>query len=72
MKFLIMQYNNWRTNIMMKNEDNEKKSIEQLKIELAENGKKLILRHRLKLTRGQINRLLVRQWQITKQLIRDE
>lgn len=57
---------------MMKNEDNEKKSIEQLKIELAENGKKLILRHRLKLTRGQINRLLVRQWQITKQLIRDE
>lgn len=57
---------------MIKNEDNEKKSIEQLKKEMAENGKKLILRHRLKLTRGQINRLLVRQWQITKQLIRDE
>ena len=50
----------------------ESKDITQLKVELANNNKQIIMRKKLNLTNREVKRLLLRQWKITKILTRDE
>lgn len=50
----------------------ENKDITQLKVELANNNKQIIMRKKLNLTNREVKRLLLRQWKITKILTRDE